>query len=379
MTRRATAAAVGSLVLMLGMSACEDDIIYVDDGEVPAAPTAIDAWYYAYVVNVTWELGPGWDEDPFRIYSRRVTDSSDFLIAEVTSCADGVCSYQDTNVAAGETYEYYVVAVSPTSGNESSATQTVSVFVPMPTPPPVPNATLVIALDDANYLSWGNASRGVADFSHYKVYQELAGESLLLGETDSEGFLDLLAANGETYGYFVTAVDADGHESQGSPLAEGTPRPDFAAEFMYDHFADPTRSGFRFQADETTVAVGSGNAADNHFRFETDVNGWWLVPMSGTEVLDAGFTTALKCGVAADASCTDVSVAPSSGYSGNDVSLVAESSYVLRVVGDDLLTHYGVIRVSHLGFDQAGDPIVVFDWAYQLQAGNPQLVSPVGG
>ena len=377
MTRRAMGSALGCLILMLGLAACEDDVIYVDD-DLPAAPRALQGFYYAGVVTLTWELAPDWVDEPFRVYGRRDSDSDYFFIAEVTSCIDGVCSYQDTNVLGGETYVYYVAAVSPVTGEENPSESSVSIVVPEFTPPPVPDAPRVIALDDATFLAWGAASRNAADFSHYKVYQDLSGEAFLLGETDSEGFLDLLAANGETSAYFVTSVDSDGHESTGSVLAEGTPRPDFTAEFMYDLAADPTASGFRFQSDETTAAVGSGTAADNHFRLESDTSGWWLVPMSGTAIYEAGFTTALKCGVAADAGCTDVSVAPTSGYSTVDVPLVVESSYVLRVEGDDGLTHYGVIRVTHLGTDQVGD-LMIFDWAYQLQPDNLDLVSPAGG
>ena len=47
------------------------------------------------------------------------------------------------------------------------------------------------------------------------------------------------------------------------------------------------------------------------------------------------------------------------------------------VIGDDGQIHYGVIRVEMLGFDQ-NDAIMIFDWAYQLQAGNPELVGPTG-
>lgn len=379
MARRAMGSALACLVLTLGLTACEDDIVVVDDpGGVPAAPRALDGFYYAGVVTLTWELAPEWDGEPFRVYGRRVTDASYFFIAEVTSCIDGVCSYQDTNVLGGETYEYYVAAVDPVSGEENATPSSVTIVVPTFTPPPVPDAPRAIALDDALFLTWGTASRGAADFSHYKVYQELSGDAFLLGETDSEGFLDLLAANGETYGYFVTSVDSDGHESSGSVLAEGTPRPDFTAEFMYALGADPSSAGFRFQPDETTSPVGSGTAVDNHFRLESDTNGWWLVPMGSTQVYDAGFTTALKCGPAADEGCVDVSVAPASGYTSLDTQLVVESAYVLRVEGDDGMTHYGVIRVTHLGADQTGD-LMIFDWAYQLQPGNPDLVSPVGG
>ena len=61
-----------------------------------------------------------------------------------------------------------------------------------------------------------------------------------------------------------------------------------------------------------------------------------------------------------------------------DVPLAVESSYVLRVIGDDGLTHYGVIRVTHLGYDQNGDSIMIFDWAYQLQPGNRSLAPQPG-
>ena len=52
-----------------------------------------------------------------------------------------------------------------------------------------------------------------------------------------------------------------------------------------------------------------------------------------------------------------------------------ETSYVLRVVGSGGGLHYGVVRISHLGTDQDGNDLMIFDWAYQLQAGNPDLIS----
>jgi len=52
---------------------------------------------------------------------------------------------------------------------------------------------------------------------------------------------------------------------------------------------------------------------------------------------------------------------------------------VLRVIGDDGATHYGVLRVELLGYDQNDSALMIFDWAYQIQAGNPDLVSGMGG
>jgi hypothetical protein len=371
--------AVLILLAAVSLAGCNSDGVLVPVGGVPAAPRGLTASYHAGAVTVQWELAPTWNGEAFRVYSRRVSDPDYFMVAEVTSCSSGLCAYQDWNVAAEQTYEYYVAAVDATSGTETATASTVEVFVPTPTPPPVPDGPFVIALDGANFITWGTQSRGVSDFSFYRVYQDAGTSSYLLGETDSEGFLDLLAANGETYAYFVTAIDVDGHESEGSVSAEGTPRPDFHGEWLYDHFADPTASGFRFSSDESELPIVAGTDPSRNFRLETDVDGWWLVPNTGTSVYPLGFeTTDLKCGVGADAACTDVSVAPTAGYVTTDVELLPQTSYVLRV-GTGASAHYGVIRVVFQGADQNGDPIMIFDWAYQLQAGNPNLAPSLGG
>jgi hypothetical protein len=370
-------ALVVSLISIAFATACANEVLYVEEA-VPSAPRALVASYYAGSVTLTWEMGPSWNGEAFRVYSRRVTDSRWFFIAEVTSCIDDACVYEDINVAGGQRYEYFVAAVAP--GGTEAASATVEIAVPEPIAPPIPDAFRAIALDDANYLAWGGAARAVPDFSHYRVYFQDGASSLLLGETDSEGFLDLLAENGGTYAYYVTSMDTQGHESPGSFVAEATPRPDFSGEYLYDWFVTPERSGFRFQEDEEALPVVAGDDPRRHFRLETDADGWWLVPGADAAVYPTGFpTTALKCGVAADAACVDVLTAPASGYVIDDIPVDAQESYVLRVVGDDGQLHYGVIRVTLLGFDQADTPLMIFDWAYQLQPGNPALAPPRGG
>jgi hypothetical protein len=242
------------------------------------------------------------------------------------------------------------------SGGET-ATSVVSVFVPPFTPPPVPDAPYVIALDGTNYLTWGTASRTAADFSYYTVYLDDDGVTYLLGETDSEGFLDQLAVNGTTYSYFVTAVDSDGHESDGSVLASGTPRPDFHGEWIKAYEAEPGSSGFRFQADENTYPILSGDDPTRDFRLESDGVQWWLVPGPNAAVnLTSWATTALKCGVAADALCTDVTVAPATNYTTGAMELFASTSYVIRTDEGGGNFNYGAVRVEFIGFD-GPDPI----------------------
>ncbi|MCH1571521.1 MAG: hypothetical protein L7S64_09265, partial [Longimicrobiales bacterium] len=273
--------AIVGLLMAGALVACQDDILLVEDvggiGAVPAAPRAVAVTYYAGSVQVTWELAPDWNGEAFRVYSRREDDASWFFIAEVTSCTGDFCLYEDLNVVEDVTYEYLVSAVSD-GGVETDAAAVVQVFVPIFSPPPVPDLPYVVALDNANFLTWGSASRESGDFSHYRIYLDDAGESLLLGETDSEGFLDLLAANGSTYSYLVTSVDADGHESGGSAIMEGTPRPDFTGEWVYDFVDVPAASGFFFAEDESVLPIVDGTDPGRHFRLETDADGWWIVP-----------------------------------------------------------------------------------------------------
>jgi len=363
-----------ALLPILMVSACHDDTFLGVEEDYPAAPEALDAWYYDRAVYLTWELGAGWNNDAFRVYGKRRSDPSYFLIAEMTSCSGGWCSYTDINIVPDVTYEYYVAAVS-TYGLETPSEWTVEVYVPKPIPPPDPGGMEVVALDNALYLRWADNARNADDFSFYRVYLlEDDATTFLLGETDSEGFLDLLVSNGNTYAYFVTSVDDQGHESAGSMAASGTPRPDYHGEWIYAFEDVPAQSGFRFATDEMDYPILDGNSPDRHFRMEVDAEGWWLVPGPGTQVYDGIWaTTALKCGVAADSDCTSVDVAPLTGYTNLDMPLYPQSTYVLKVVGDDGKVHYGTIRADLLGYDQDGAAIMIFDWAYQLQAGNPSL------
>lgn len=362
--------------------ACRESVTEV---EVPASPRNLAVRYYNRAVYLTWELAPTWSGESFRVYGKRSADPDYLRIAEVTSCRAGQCAYTDVNVVAGVTYSYYVAAVHPRSQVEAPSDYAVEVFVPEPTPPPVPAGLAVTALDRALYLRWDANSRAAGDFSHYRVYVQGLGQGgeavgFLVGETDSEGFLDLLVENGRTYRYRVSAVDSLGHESAGSAVAEGTPRPDYHGEWIYGFEDRPERSGFRFRASEAEDPIVSGSSPARHFRLEVNREGWWLAPGPGASVYPQGFaTTALTCGVGADADCRALTRAPTSGYVNSRVAVYPQTTYALRVPGDDGRVRYGAVRVVLLGFDQKGAALMIFDWAYQLQPENPALVPGIRG
>lgn len=366
---------MGALMLGLVLGGCEEKLLAPPGGSGgpgPAAPRNLDVSYYGYQVTVSWELGSSWNGEAFRVYGKRSSDRDYFLIAEVTNCFDGYCSYADSNILDNRSYDYYVAAVDD-QGRETPTDDALRIEIPVMTPPPVPGEMAVIALDNANYLIWGAGARADDDFGFYRVYFEEPQGSYLLGETDSEGFLDLLVANGSTYRYSVSAVDQWGHESAASSPAEGTPRPDYRGEVIYDYFAVPELAGFAFQEDDMSNPVVDGASSARHLRLETDAEGWWLVPGAGVTIHPSGFeTTDLRCGPAADADCVALDVAPASGYQAADVGLLPQTTYALRipVQGGHRVA---ALRVELLGFDQDDNPLMIFDWAYQLQVGNPNL------
>lgn len=363
-------------VLLLG--ACDDDhdtILVPVDG--PAPPLRVDAGYYNRAVTVYWDLAAGWNGETFRIFAKRQEDTSFFMIAEATSCSGGSCEYTDTNIVESVSCDYYVTALDPDTGLETDSDETVRVSVPSFAPPPVPTNLEVIALDGTNYIRWNDDARSAGDFSGYRVFllSGAGGTTTPLGESDSPGFLDALAENGVTSSYAVASVDIYGHQSGMSIEGHGTPRPDFTGELVYSFMDVPDASGFGFVASDELDPIVPGTAADRHFRLEADISGWWLVPGPSAEVFPSGvFTTRLKCGVAADALCEDWTIAPLSGYSPLEVAVEPELTYMWRVVDAVGVVHYGAIRVTLLGTDQTGDALMIFDWAYQLQGGNPQLV-----
>lgn len=360
--------------VLLGACDGDDTILVPVDG--PAPPIGLDAVYYNRAVTLYWELSSGWNSETFRIFGKRVEDVSFLVIAEVTSCSDGSCEYTDTNILSGVSYEYFVSAVDPDTGVETNSDVTVQVSVPSFTPPPVPTGLEVVALDATNYIRWNDNARSASDFSAYRIYlpSDQGTTGALLGESDSPAFLDALAENGVTSSYVVSSVDIYGHESVTSLSAQGTPRPDFTAELVFSFMDEPDLSGFRFLESDQLDPIVSGASLTRHFRLETDAFGWWLVPGPSAEVFPAGvLTTELKCGVAADAQCQDWTTAPLSGYSSVEIAVEPEFTYVWRVVEGDGVARYGAVRVTLLGTDQTGAALMIFDWAYQLQGGNPQL------
>jgi len=356
------------------LGACDGPMVGVEE---PAPPRNLDGDYYNRGVDLWWELDDRWDGETFRVYGKRTSDPEYFFIAEVTSCAWGLCLYRDINISPDRMYEYYVASVDAETAMEGVSPYSVEIFVPLPVPPPIPADVEAVALDGAAYLRWSDNSSEDEDFSVYRVYLDGADDDHLLGETDSPGFMDLLAENGKTSAYHVTAVDVHGHESDASQVVESTPRPDYTGEVVYAYQDVPKSSGFRFRESDDHETVMHGDAASRHFRIEYDDGRFWFVPGPGAYIHGTRKqTSALKCGPGADSDCVSWEKAPTSAYISQDVHLEAGYTYMFHVPGDDGKMRYGAVRPTFT--DACPEYFAIFDWAYQTQAGNPGLSPPEG-
>jgi hypothetical protein len=388
MTHRSITRTPGRLAILLGLAllgACTPQDRVIGPGlEEPRDLTATYSWQLERWssgepigtprAELQWSIPTGWRGDPFRVYGRRGAAGPYSLIATVTSCAGGICSYVDTNVRSGEIYHYYVAAVEERGGREAESAR-VQVSVPVLTEPAVPADLTVIGLDGMAFLRWRQPAA-----QRFRVLLQTGQSFFDLGETDSQSFLDDRAENGQEHRYLVAAIDTLGHFSRLSPVVIGVPRPDYHAEILYPMNVHAPESGFRFvAAPQSQDPVVAGDSPSAQWRLETIDGAVSIRPLGATRVTQGTFTTALSCGPGSESDCIDVRQAPpASAFSDAPVQAQTASTYVFRVTGPESRTHYAKIRVLGTTRDTLGRTVLVFDWAYQLRPDDLRL-NVVGG
>ncbi|GJM43952.1 MAG: hypothetical protein DHS20C21_07940 [Gemmatimonadota bacterium] len=239
-------------------------------------------------------------------------------------------------------------------------------------PPAVPAGVYTITGDEAVEIFW-NAVRG-DDVAGYGVYRSrnATGEYTRIATlhgVESTGYTDYDVANGVTYFYAVDAFDARGHESELSyEDAFDTPRPAGKNITAWAREVDPVRSGVDLSDWRTAGFVTAWNAVDADLfvrRLDgvlylngTAIGGFW------NDVQDLGYTESMD----------DVSWAPENGWSvsPNGVELIAGHTYVVWTHD----SYFAKLRVVAV-IESAGIPsAILFDWAYQVDRGNPELAPP---
>ena len=193
-----------------------------------------------------------------------------------------------------------------------------------------------------------------SDIDHYKVYRNLSptGTFSLVGTTSQNQLTDTNVSNGVTYYYAVAAVDLAGQESAELSVENvfDTPRPEGFGVRITNTFSTDATSGWDFSASArrssldplTDVYYG---ASGGHYI---------IYAATGTEIQDDGYV-ALR----------DVDFAPPAGWSADgQVEAIPGHSYIVLTIEN----HYAKFEVV-----SRDNSMIVMDWAYQIDAGNPEL------
>jgi len=220
------------------------------------------------------------------------------------------------------------------------------------TPPQAPKGLRSITGDRAVYLYWEPNSE--PDLAGYRVYRNNApsGYFKLIADVKEPYYVDRDVQNGVTYYYAVSAYDRNGNESE---LSEedcfDTPRPEGYNMKIYERDYLPSFSGYSF----AKYSPCPYNSSDCDFYFDI-LNGVpLLIATIGTLIQDMG-----ACEM------DDVDYAPLDGWDDDGVvNALVQHVYVIWTKDN----HFAKIRVTAMGSNY-----LVFDWAYQIDEGDRELL-----
>ncbi len=367
-----------ALLLAVAAAACQDALFT----SAPSIPT-----------NLTYELEPSgapnqplgillvWDGvsdrdlASYRVYSRGSTSGSFVLRGETTSN-----TFHDNGVPH---LEYYVTAVND-GGGESDASNVITVDERLQLDRP--SSLFSISLNGAIHLEWADNAFATnpTRFKWYRIYSAsydldtgLCGATWSLeGTTIAAEFLASALTNGSPRCFGVSAVSTEGYESLWSPLRQDTPRPDARNTLVFAYDQNRAQSGFRFwqdlNADGRQQTSELGLVVDG---IRTDIDFWiYRDPTDSTLWIQPEFagTRMRLYDTAPVADLTSIDFAPAAGYSSNMIQAVPGYAYVFEIVEGSTL-RYGALRVTHVGRDY-----MIFDWSFQTDVGNPELLRRAG-
>ena len=251
--------------------------------------------------------------------------------------------------------------------------------------PQTPTTLSSVSLDGAIALTWSDNAylSDPSNFQNYRVYSTTynidtdpttCGSSFTLeGTTVAPEFVVGALSNGVPRCFAVTAISVDGFESDRSPLRGDTPRPDARNVALFARQTQTAESGFRFwddlngdgqvQSDELGL-VRDGSSGTIDFAVDRDSNGdLFLTPIrngTGVEYYDA---------TAPVEDLTSVDFAPDQTYRTTPIQAVPGYGYVFQMSAADGIPRYGALRVTHVG-----QTLIILDWSFQTDPGNPELV-----
>jgi len=229
------------------------------------------------------------------------------------------------------------------------------------TPPAAPRGLYTVTGDNTVYLSWYDNTE--PDVVGYRIYESPCetGPSCpydRIGTSQDNTFTVTGLANGVTRYFAVAAYDRAGNESDLTyETIFDTPRPEGFAAHISSYVTSPSIAGWDFSAARVRPW---NDASTDVFYGANGTSLQMFAPDFDTDIQDAGYAATLDA----------VDFAPNSGWSPTgSVELVEGHCYVVWTRDN----HYAKFRVTAILPQTSAPPVVEFDWAYQVAAGNPEL------
>lgn len=223
-------------------------------------------------------------------------------------------------------------------------------------PPAVPRGLTSITGDEEVMLMWYENTE--PDLAGYRIYRSLSpdGDYYMIGETNLDYFLDCGLVNGQTYFYAISAFDGSGNESDLSyEIVYDTPRPEGFNQKIFDYHHYAAYAGWDFSG--CLVVPFNHSTCDFYYGYD-DGNEvpYFYIGRPGGLIQDFGYTESLD----------DITYAPEHGWSATGiVEAIVGHTYIIWTWD----FHFAKFRVTARGQDY-----VIFDWAYQVDPNNPELV-----
>ncbi len=182
--------------------------------ELPGMPTGMTVSAGDHQVTLRWSAVAG--ASSYNVYRSTAQGRQGTKVG-----ASAAPSFVDTTALNGTTY-FYVVSGDNAAGEGPASAQTPGVTPAAAlTPPAAPTGVAAMAGDGQATVSWS----AVAGASAYQVYRATAAGTpgTPVGTSSTTSFVDTTAANGSTYFYAVTALNAAGEGPASAPTPGVTP------------------------------------------------------------------------------------------------------------------------------------------------------------
>ena len=176
-------------------------------GTPPAVPNGLAATAGNNQVGLTWSVASGATSHNVK---RSTTSGSGYM----TIASSAAARYTDPTATNGTTYYYVVSAV---NGSGESANSSQASATPKPMAPAAPTSLAATAGNAQMSLSWTASS----DATSYNVKRSINSGSgyATIGSPAATSYTDITAANGMTYYYVVSAVNAGGESANSSQVS----------------------------------------------------------------------------------------------------------------------------------------------------------------